>query len=355
VVVEIPRRDGDRTLRSRAVRGVRSRFGVLLGRPMWTSVVADGRFRATLRDLGRRWRPDLVVVFYPVMGYYLDELSRISAPCVLVEPDPASSAAAERARWRPAWGRLVHRLDAHAWDGFERRVMAGVDTVVVFAEEDRRALADAAGGTPIVRIPFGTEFVERPAAPLSEEPSVLFVGSFVHAPNHDAAVRLTHDILPLLRARRGDVRLFLVGDRPPRDLAASDDVVVTDAVPDLAPYYARASVAVAPLRLGGGMRVKVVEALAAGKPLVASRLAASGLAVEDGEQLLLAESDEEFADCIARLLDDPGLRRRLGTSARAWAEANLGWKAVVDEHERLYRRLVERARGSAGRPERARS
>jgi polysaccharide biosynthesis protein PslH len=355
VVVEVPRRDHDRTFRGRALRGVRSRASLLLGRPMWTADVADGRYRATLRDLAERWRPDLVVLFYPIMGYYLDELARIPAPRVLVEPDPASSAAAERAHWKPAWGRLVHRLDARAWDGFERRVLAGVDAAVVFAEQDRLALADAAGDTPLVRIPFGTDFVERPEAPFSDEPSVLFVGSFLHAPNYDAAERLAREILPLVRARRNDVRLFLVGDRPPEDLEATDGLVVTGVVPDLAPYYARAAVAVAPLRLGGGMRVKVVEALAAGKPVVATRLAVSGLAVEDGEHVLLAETDQELADCIARLLDDDALRRRLGTAARAWAEANLGWDVVVEQHERLYRELVERSRTPAGRRERASS
>jgi polysaccharide biosynthesis protein PslH len=166
---------------------------------------------------------------------------------------------------------------------------------------------------------------------------------------------LARGILPLLRARRRDVRLFLVGDRPPEDLEETDGLVVTGVVPDLAPYYARAAVAVAPLRLGGGMRVKVVEALASGKPVVATPLAVSGLAVEDGEQVLLAETDEEFAECIARLLDDDALRHRLGAAARAWAEANLGWEAVVDRHERLYRGLVERARSSTGRRERASS
>jgi glycosyltransferase involved in cell wall biosynthesis/O-antigen/teichoic acid export membrane protein len=346
VVVEVPRRDHGR-LRVRALRGVRSRAGLLLGRPMWTDDVADGRFRTALRELGRRWRPDLFVIFYPVMGYYLDELARFPVPRVLVEPDPASFAAAERARWEPVWGRLVHRLDDRAWRGFERRVLSGVSTVVVFAEQDRRTLAEASGGTPMLTIPFGTDFVERPTSPVSDEPAILFVGSFLHAPNRDAAVRLVRDILPRIRARRADARLFLVGDRPPRELAGVEGVEVTGVVPDVASFYARSSVVVAPLRLGGGMRVKVVEALAAGKPLVASTLAVSGLAVADGEQLVLADSDDELAAAVVRLLDDPALRRRLGAAARAWAEAHLGWEAVVERHERLYRQLVDQAREAA--------
>ena len=347
VVLEVPRRDEGLTVPLRLVRRLRSRLGLLRGRPMWTDDVMDDGFRAALKELGGSWAPDLVVILYPVMGCYLDTLSSIPAPRVLIEPDPASDAAAERARWKPVWGRLVHRLDARAWRSFERRVLRHVDAVVVFTEHDRLTLAEAAGPTPIVTIPFGTDFVERSDSGQSDEPVVLFVGSFLHAPNQDAAERLAREILPLLRSRRGDARLFLVGDRPPRDLEGSDHVVVTGVVPDLAPYFAQAAVVVAPLRIGGGMRVKVVEALAAGKAVVASRLAVAGLAVTDGEQLVLAETDQEFADRIALLLDDPAIRRRLGAAARAWAHANLGWDAVVDEHERLYRRLVEEREAEA--------
>ena len=97
---------------------------------------------------------------------------------------------------------------------------------------------------------------------------------------------------------------------------AGDDVVVTGRVQDVTPYLDRAAVVVAPLRLGGGTRVKVLEALAAGKAVVASPLAAEGITQCDGEHLLLAESDEEFADATTRLLDDPDARSALGRRAR---------------------------------------
>jgi glycosyltransferase involved in cell wall biosynthesis len=89
------------------------------------------------------------------------------------------------------------------------------------------------------------------------------------------------------------------------------------------------------------MRVKVLEALAAGKPVVASRLAIEGLGVADGEQLLTAETDDEFADRISRLLGDDELRARLGAHARAWAEQNLTWPATLDRFDELYSRLLE--------------
>jgi glycosyltransferase involved in cell wall biosynthesis len=195
-----------------------------------------------------------------------------------------------------------------------------------------------------VTIPFGTDFAERPFANGAGEGGVLFVGNFVHPPNVDAATRLVRRIFPRVRERHPDLSLHIVGENPPPDLvvASDDGIVVTGRVPDLVPYVEQAAVVAAPLRFGGGMRVKVLEALAAGKPLVASRLAVEGLDVADGDQLLTAETDEEFADRISLVLRDGELRLRLGARARAWANENLTWDRSIDEYERLYERLLGR-------------
>jgi glycosyltransferase involved in cell wall biosynthesis len=106
------------------------------------------------------------------------------------------------------------------------------------------------------------------------------------------------------------------------------------------PFLDDANVVVAPLRRGGGMRVKVMEALAAGKAVVASPLAAAGLDVTHGQQLLLAERDDEFASLIVNLLNDPAERRRLAESARSWAATNLDWRRPVAAYEALHDRLL---------------
>ena len=118
-------------------------------------------------------------------------------------------------------------------------------------------------------------------------------------------------------------------------------------MPDVTPYLDRASLVVAPLRRGGGMRVKVLEALAAGKALVASPLAVEGLDVTDGEHCVLADGDQEYVDAMERLLLDPDRRAALAVSARRWALANLGWERSVAAFEDLYHRLT-RHRGPAG-------
>jgi glycosyltransferase involved in cell wall biosynthesis len=215
--------------------------------------------------------------------------------------------------------------------------------VVVFTDRDARALAPAAGSTPLVTIAVGAAVPERPLDPAgAHPPGIVFVGNFTHPPNVDAAERLARGVLPLAHARCPDLTLHLVGDAPPESVRAlaGGHVVVTGRVADVAPYLDRAAVVAAPLRQGGGMRVKVLEALAAGKAIVATPLAAAGLAVQHGEHLLLAESDEELAAAIVTLVEDRERRVALAAGARAWAVAHLGWDQPADAYSALYERLL---------------
>jgi glycosyltransferase involved in cell wall biosynthesis/O-antigen/teichoic acid export membrane protein len=341
LLVEVERPDARGSLRERALHGLRARLLVLAGTPLWANELDYAPFRKRLVEVLHEWRPDVVQVEYAAMGIYLREVGASGALAVLGEPDPPTSAALERGR-DSGRARLLQRLDLRAWRRFEHEVLSRVDAAVVFTARDVRALARLAGKTDVVRIPFGTDFAEREFAADVGDDGVLFVGNFVHPPNVDAADRLVRAIFPLVRERHPGSSLRIVGDNPPRRLreAAGDGVMVTGRVPDLIPYVERAAVVAAPIRLGGGMRVKVLEALAAGKAVVASSLAVEGLDVRDHDQLLVAETDEEFADGIARVLADRELRVRLGERARSWARENLTWDASVAAHERLYERLL---------------
>jgi glycosyltransferase involved in cell wall biosynthesis len=340
LVIEVPRLDAARSFRARGFRSVRSRLGVLGGTPLWANEVESAEYRSRLREVLRNWRPDLVQFEYPALGSYLDELGDGAVPSVLTVHDPPTNAAIDLAASHR--DRVLRRLDIRAWRRFERDLLGRVDATVAFTARDVEALEALAPQTDVVRIPFGTDFFERVEAPTAGGESVLFVGNFVHPPNVDAADRLIRSIFPRVRERVPEASLSIVGDNAPAGLraAAGAGVEVTGRVPDLLPYVTRAGVVAAPIRFGGGMRVKVLEALAAGKAVVASRLAVEGLDVVDGEQLLLAETDDEFAAAIARVLGDAGLRTALSSQAWSWARANLTWDAAVDAYERLYARLL---------------
>jgi glycosyltransferase involved in cell wall biosynthesis len=120
---------------------------------------------------------------------------------------------------------------------------------------------------------------------------------------------------------------------------ASDDVIVTGLVDDVRSYLERAAVVIAPLRIGGGTRLKIVEAMAMGKPIVSTRIGAEGLDVHDDVDLLLADTAEDFAAQVVRVLDDPSLAQHLGEAARHRAESQYSWHDAVDRLERFYHEL----------------
>jgi glycosyltransferase involved in cell wall biosynthesis len=149
-------------------------------------------------------------------------------------------------------------------------------------------------------------------------------------------------IFPRVQTHFPELSLHIVGDQPLSQIRqmANENIIVTGRVPDVTPYLDHASLVVVPLRLGGGMRVKVLEALAAGKAVIASPLAVEGLDLVDGEHVLLAETDQQFCNAIVHLLADPEGRSSLATRARAWASANLGWEKSISAYEALYEELI---------------
>jgi glycosyltransferase involved in cell wall biosynthesis len=293
------------------------------------------------------WQPDVVQLEYHLMGQYLDALDVCPAPRVLTEHDPGVKAAHERWQSHEGLARPVYYLELRAWERFERKVISQVQAVVTFTERDQQAIAPLAQQTPIVRIALGTVLPELPLNPYGCQPlSLIFIGSFIHPPNVDAAARLISTIFPRVQAHFPELVLHIVGDQPPSEIRqmADKNIVVTGRVPDVTPYLDHASLVVVPLRLGGGMRVTVLEALAAGKAVIASPLAVEGLDVVDGEQVMVAESDEQFCKAIVQLLTDPEKRLSLAARARAWAYANLSWKKSVEAYEKLYESLIECSR-----------
>ena len=341
LVEEVERPGHDRARRGRALRGARNRLHVLGGKPLWATAVDVPAFHRRLTTIVSSWKPDLLQFHYTAMGGYLRTIAPHRRPIVLWEPDPATNAASSLGHVA-AGDRLLRYLDVRAWRRFEAKVLRRVDAVVVFTDRDARVLATASPATPVVQIPLGTDFVDRTFLDRVIDGTVLFVGNFVHPPNIDAARRLIARIFPRVIAAHPGASLLVVGDEAPVDVAAASNrrINVTGLVPDPVPYIECAAVVAVPIRFGGGMRVKVLEAIAAGKPLVASRLAVEGLGLVDGKHFLAAETDDDFVSQISALLADEAFRRRIGAAARRWALDHLAWDTSIAAYESLYLRLV---------------
>ena len=327
-------------VRRPGLRGpLRRGLGVVRGRPTWATDWAVRAFGRRVGEVLREWRPDVLQAELSVMGQYLPA----SGPpaTVLVDHDPGAATAAELAGWERGLRRPSRRIDAAAWRRYERRVFDAAGAVVVFTEEDRRRIAETAPAGRVTCVAPGVELPDRAIDAGGQ--SVVFVGSFGHPPNVEAALRLGGAIFPAVRARVPGATLEIVGSAPPAELRAldGDGVTVTGNVPDAQPHLDAAAVVAAPLSLGGGMRVKVLEALAAGKPLVATPRALAGVELTAGEHALVGETDAELADAIAALLHDPDRRHRLGEAARGWAAEQLTWERTLDAYDRLYASLTQ--------------
>jgi glycosyltransferase involved in cell wall biosynthesis len=332
---------------------VARRAAPLRGIPAWAAFVAFPELARKLRETAATWQPDVVHFEYHVMGQYAAALGAHAARRVLTEYEAGVIAVREHLAHPRDRGSLAARLQHRAWVRFERRVIAAMDAVVVFAERDRAALEPIAAGTPIVRIGLGTRLPPVPLDPLgsAQRPELLFVGSFTHAPNVDAALRLAGAIFPRVRERVPDATLRIIGpDAPPRlATLGGEGVEVMGRVPDVTPWLDAAALVVAPLRLGSGMRVKIVEALAHGKAIVTSARGIEGLALDDGVHVALAESDDQFAARIVELLGEPDRRRVLAANARRWACTHLGEERWADEYDALYERLLGSPDAEGGR------
>ena len=332
-----------RVARSPLRRRVAWTIGLLRGRPPWAVDCRSSDYARAVDRLVEEWMPDVVEIHLQAMAQYVDSPARRNVPRILVDYDPGSAWADEVRNTTPGLRKLARRLEVAAWRRYERRTRSRFDAIVVFAERDVAAVRPTAGRAVVERIPLTIDVPVAPLDPVGiDPPTMLFVGSFGHPPNVDAAIWLARSIFPKVAARVPEARLQLVGQAPgPEVLALGGDTVsVHGSVPDIAPYANAAAVVVAPIRIGGSMRGKVLEALAWGKALVATPRAAEGVDAANGEHLVIADGEDALVDAIAGLLLDVAQRRRIAGNARRWAESNLGWEHGVAAFERLYERVT---------------
>lgn len=239
-------------------------------------------------------------------------------------------------------------LEARRLHDFEYAEMPLYDAIAVCSAEDREEALRQAPGRPVEVIVNGadTEFFTPVRAP-DPAPTLLLLGTMHYYPNIDAALYYFATMHDALRARVPGLRVLIVGHRPPPEIVALGErpgVTVTGSVPDIRPYLARSWVQAVPLRLGGGTRLKIVESMAAGLPVVSTRVGAQGLhAAAPGEHFLLADTPEEFTATAAALLHNGPARARMAHAARAFVEQHYSWARQGRRFARLCEETAARS------------
>lgn len=237
---------------------------------------------------------------------------------------------------------------------YESTVCRSCDMTITVSETDRALFETRAADSCIRSIPTGVDIDYFKSAGLKENPmELVFTGSMDWHPNEDAILYFIDEVLPLIRQQLPAVGLSVVGRNPGDRLIAAArraGVRVTGTVDDIRPYVERAAVYIVPLRIGGGTRLKIFEALSMARAVVSTSVGAEGLPLEEGIHIVRADTAGAFAESVVELLKDRQRRQRLGNAGRQLMQEKFAWPRVAQSFESLCREVVVSQPGTTARP-----
>jgi sugar transferase (PEP-CTERM/EpsH1 system associated) len=309
--------------------------------------------RRALEQLLDREKFDAIQIESAVMAGYVDSiLASTHSPAIVfdwhnIESELMRRYAAQAESWPKRWyaNRTAGLLQA-----VEMAMLRANAAHIVCSEREREKLIRLAPGALVEHVANGVDvanFSDQSLAAANggvsgQRTGVVFVGSMNYHANIEGAVHFVRNIWPRVLHEFPQSRLTLVGSsptRPLRDLGAVQGVEVTGTVPDTRPYYAQAAIAIVPLLTGGGTRLKILEAMAAGVPVVSTGIGAEGLNLKAGEDILIADTQEEWGAAIRLIFTDGAFARRMASSGRDFVRRNYDWeiagKALLETYGKL--------------------
>ncbi len=302
-----------------------------------------------LREMVGRHRYDVVVSEYSAVAQYLFRNPDLAGMKRVMSVHECYYLARRKA-WRvQRFSRegISALFNLKGLKKFEFAMYSDADLVLTLTPEGKQELLDIRPDLRIEVVPHGVDVEHFCASGECErEEAVMFLGNYPHDPNRDAVLYFYERMWPRIREEVPGARFYVVGKDPTPDLlelARNDpSVVVTGTVEDVRPYFERSKVFVNPVRIGGGFRGKILEAMSMGLPIVTTSLGAEGVEAEDGRDMVIADDPEDFAAAVVRLLRDDDLCCRLGERARELAVERFSWEKGVERLERVLLDLVEK-------------
>jgi glycosyltransferase involved in cell wall biosynthesis len=289
---------------------------------------------------------DIVQVEHTETGCWLAGLN-VTVPRLLVCHNVNTVIARREAEIEPrTTGSIVPRVEHWKVRLYERRILREYRNCIVVSGPDRDVLQAMAPAVRSWIVPNGVDTAYfNPRNPSSEEPGALvYSGNMSWRPNVDAMAHFCTAVLPRIRQRRPGVTLTIVGMNPSGEvqaLAEVEGVIVTGSVADVRPFIAEAAMYIVPLRIGGGTRLKILEAMAMGKAVVSTSVGCEGLEVTPGQDIVVADSPEAFAEAVCLLLEDPARRRALGEAARKLVTDRYDWRTIAKQQNEVYAALAD--------------
>jgi glycosyltransferase involved in cell wall biosynthesis len=247
--------------------------------------------------------------------------------------------------------KMMYGMEFGKMERYERIVVRKFHHVIAVSESDRSLMTKWVDGDRVTVVPTGVDLSEYRPAPTAVEPGsvVTFVGAMDWEPNVDGVEYFASEIWPAIKADVPEAKLRIVGRNPDRRVKkwASESIEVTGRVPSVVEYLHQSAVVIVPLRIGGGTRLKIYEAMATGKAVISTTIGAEGLDVHHGRDIMIADDTRSFAQAVIMLLRDRELRQRYERAARETA-ARCDWPAIGDRFQEVLQSVVQRKNAKIG-------
>jgi glycosyltransferase involved in cell wall biosynthesis len=295
----------------------------------------------TIAEMVKKDRYDFVIAEYSVMGQFLHNNPDLPPTRRIMSVHECYYLARLKSFQHHNLGlnKLKEAINLKGLKKYEFDMYRNADKVITLTPQGRDELLAIAPDLDIAIVPHGVDVEIFAYSPQAEEAnSLMFLGNYLHYPNVDAVLYFHEEIWPRLKIAMPELKFYVVGQSPPPEitrLASDKSIVVTGTVDDVTPYLKRNKIFICPVRLGGGFRGKILEAMAIGRPVVSTRLGAEGIPASDGKNIILADKPDDFVKGIADLIGNIELYRRIQENARKLMEDHYAWDKSVAQLEKV--------------------
>jgi polysaccharide biosynthesis protein PslH len=239
---------------------------------------------------------------------------------------------------------LYSKIQALKMRQYEKLICEQVDACLAITQVDSQTLRRMSSQISTFVVPVGVDLdVYSPTNEVEKPFNLVYVGSMDYYPNEDAILWFTTKILPMIKAQIPGTKLFIVGRNPSNKVRklCNNDIIVTGTVEDVQAFIQQASVFLVPLRIGSGIRIKILQAMAMGKAIVSTSVGAQGIALTSGQNIVISDTPKEFSESVIHLLQEPEIRLLLGRNARQFVEKYYRWETIIDDLEKIYHLFVD--------------
>ena len=293
----------------------------------------------TIAGMVRKDQYDFVIAEYSTMGQFIHNNLKLPPTRRVISVHECYYLARRKAFRLNRFGinKLKEAINLKGLKKYEFEMYRKADKVLTLTPQGKEELLEISPDLDISVVPHGVDveyfgFSE----PEESEKSIVFVGNYLHYPNTDAVLYFHREIWPRIKEQIPDIKFYVVGQGPPpeiQNLSLDQAIIVTGRVDDVRTYLKKGRVFICPVRLGGGFRGKILEAMAIGQPVVSTSLGAEGIPASNKENIMIADNPEEFTQAVSDLLSDDSLLDKIRNNARKLVEEKYAWEKGVEVME----------------------